>query len=176
MRSSRIAAAAAALLLSIAAFAGCAASPGDVTATPTPMFASDEEAFAAAEATYRAYVDALNAHNADAASLPRPTDFLTNPLYQADLDYSRELNAQGKTPAGEFRFRDFNLIGVEPQKVVASVCLDVTGSRMIGPGGDDLTAADRDAVVPLMLTFVESEQGLLISESLGYPEGVRCAM
>ncbi|MEJ1155324.1 hypothetical protein [Microbacterium marmarense] len=43
-----------------AVLVGCTAQP-DPTATPTAVFSSDEEAFAAAEATYRAYVDALNA-------------------------------------------------------------------------------------------------------------------
>ena len=38
---------------------GCAADPS-VEPTPTPTFANEDEAFAAAEATYRAYVDALN--------------------------------------------------------------------------------------------------------------------
>src|SRR6188768_3952981 len=36
---------------------GCFAPPDP---EPTPLFSSEEEAFAAAEATYRAYVDALN--------------------------------------------------------------------------------------------------------------------
>ncbi|HOQ22628.1 MAG TPA: hypothetical protein PLN62_09415, partial [Microbacterium sp.] len=48
-----------AALLALALVTGCAPEPAP---TPTPTgFASDDEAFAAAEATYRAYVDALNA-------------------------------------------------------------------------------------------------------------------
>ena len=61
MRSFRLAAVAASLLLTSIVVTACAASPEGESASPTPMFASDEEAFAAAEATYRAYVDALNA-------------------------------------------------------------------------------------------------------------------
>ena len=48
-----------AAMLAVGALAGCG--PTDPTPTPTPTgFASEAEAFAAAEATYRAYVDALN--------------------------------------------------------------------------------------------------------------------
>src|SRR5690606_38234156 len=39
---------------------GCSPEP-DPTPTPTAAFASEEEAFAAAEETYRAYIDAFNA-------------------------------------------------------------------------------------------------------------------
>jgi hypothetical protein len=52
-------AAAATLALALALTTACAPDPAP---TPSPTgFASQEEAFAAAEATYRAYVDALNA-------------------------------------------------------------------------------------------------------------------
>jgi ABC-type oligopeptide transport system substrate-binding subunit len=51
--------AAATLALALALTTACAPDPAP---TPSPTgFASQEEAFAAAEATYRAYVDALNA-------------------------------------------------------------------------------------------------------------------
>ena len=48
----------AALTLVTGLLAGCVGDPGPVETTPG--FASEEEAFAAAEETYRAYVDALN--------------------------------------------------------------------------------------------------------------------
>ncbi|MET0860918.1 MAG: hypothetical protein ABW091_07810, partial [Microbacterium sp.] len=47
-----------ALVLASAALSGCTPQPAP---TPTPTgFATEDEAFAAAEETYRAYVDALN--------------------------------------------------------------------------------------------------------------------
>ncbi len=55
----RLAAAAAALALAAVAVTGCSTPAG--APKPTPAFSSEAEAFAAAEATYRAYVDALNA-------------------------------------------------------------------------------------------------------------------
>ena len=40
--------------------AGCAPTPPGPSPEPSVVFMTDDEAFAAAEATYRAYVDALN--------------------------------------------------------------------------------------------------------------------
>ena len=54
---SRLLAAAAVLACVLITTTGCFAQPDP---EPTPLFSSEEEAFAAAEATYRAYVDALN--------------------------------------------------------------------------------------------------------------------
>ncbi len=54
---SRLLAAAAVLACVMMTTTGCFAQPDP---EPTPLFSSEEEAFAAAEETYRAYVDALN--------------------------------------------------------------------------------------------------------------------
>ena len=55
---SRVAAAALALAVVLGMTTGCQPEP---TPSPSgPVFANEEEAFAAAEETYRAYVDALN--------------------------------------------------------------------------------------------------------------------
>ena len=54
---SRLLAAAAVLACVIMTTTGCFAQPDP---EPTPLFSSEEEAFAAAEETYRSYVDALN--------------------------------------------------------------------------------------------------------------------
>ncbi len=54
----RLLAATLALVLAAAVTTGCAPTPEPTE--PTPLFTSEDEAFAAAEETYRAYVDALN--------------------------------------------------------------------------------------------------------------------
>ena len=54
----RLAGACAVAALVMSALVGCG-TPTD-PAEPTPVFTSEEQAFAAAEETYRAYVDALN--------------------------------------------------------------------------------------------------------------------
>ena len=95
-----------AALLALALVTGCAPEPAP---TPTPTgFASDDEAFAAAEATYRAYVDALNA-----VDLSDPATF--EPVYanlsgQALADEKKSLttmSAEGWVVSGESKVRAF---------------------------------------------------------------------
>ncbi len=47
-------------ILLLGVLTGCGAAGEPRASTPAPLFSSEAEAFAAAEATYRAYVDALN--------------------------------------------------------------------------------------------------------------------
>lgn len=174
MRSSRIAAAAAALLLSIAAFAGCAASSGEVA--PTPMFASDEEAFAAAEATYRAYVDALNSENTGSGVVGGPEDYLVGTALEQEIQSQRDLHDRRISIDGIGAFNHFEGVQVSKDRstVEATLCLDATATRVRDSTGADVTPPDRVNQLPLGITFVFEDSSLLISRSVGYPDGKTC--
>ena len=73
------------LAASVVALTGCLGSAPDPTPTPTAVFTSEEEAFAAAEETYRAYIDAVNARRADPRSEPDPQSFLIGEAQEADI-------------------------------------------------------------------------------------------
>lgn len=67
----------------------CTPQPGPSPSPSTTGFANEEEAFAAAEATYRAYVDALNARREDPESPVDPRSFLSGHALEADIESQR---------------------------------------------------------------------------------------
>jgi len=117
------------------AVAGTALSACSPTAapspTPTAAFASEEEAFAAAEETYRAYNDAGN--QGDDAS-----EFLTGEALDSHIstqNYLRE-NELSLDGASEIvSFEGTNALLDPIAKIDVQVCLDVTGSRVIDASG-----------------------------------------
>ena len=149
MTRERRVAAAAALVLALALTTACAPDPAP---TPTPTgFASEEEAFAAAEATYRAYVDALNA-----VDLSDPATF--EPVYDltagdARDSISKELSrmhaeswvVSGKTSIGLIEARDTG----DFSNLLLNVCADVSDVTLTDASGVSQVASDRPAIQPL---------------------------
>lgn len=143
-----------AALLALALVTGCAPEPAP---TPTPTgFASDDEAFAAAEATYRAYVDALNA-----VDLSDPATF--EPVYanlsgQALADEKKSLttmSAEGWVVSGESKVRAF-FHGSATETLTAVSCLDVSAIKLLNGFGESQVSPDRPDVYAFKLTFVQS--------------------
>ncbi|HEY9308598.1 MAG TPA: hypothetical protein VIP82_12435 [Microbacterium sp.] len=158
----------------VLALSGCT-TPESPEPTPTPGFSSEEEAFAAAEATYRAYVDALNQWHAGSTSSPRPTEFLTGNALESELDTQNMLGAQGRSIVGTAsvaRFAGTNASD-DLAKVTAVVCLDVTESRVLNGEGVDVTPSDRPNVLALEVDFVDLRGDFAISRS-GVAEDQTC--
>lgn len=143
---------------------GCTPEPAP---TPSPTgFASEAEAFAAAEATYRAYVDAVNAKNSDGALDPRPTDFLIGDALDGELAADRQFTDLGIRLGGPIDVKSFDLSEVTASTAHGAVCLDVSDARVLDAGGDDVTPPDRDELLGLALTFIWTPDGVLVSESV----------
>ena len=151
----------------IVALAGCTPEPPEPTPTPTSAFASEAEAFAAAEETYRAYVEALNARHADPTARPQPTDFLIGEALEAELDTEQLLKEQGRSIVGPARATDFRAVDAEADlsTVTAVICLDVADSRLLDEEGVDVTPADRPDLLALEVEFVVVDGDLAISRS-----------
>lgn len=125
---------------------GCTTAPVP-TASPTSTgFASDDAAFAAAEATYRAYVDATNARRSDPNSRPDPTDFLTSDALNATLNAQRRFDEEGIRLIGNTQVTSVNLVNSTPEYTTIHVCLDNAATKVINREGLDVTPADRVAV------------------------------
>lgn len=160
---SRLSRAAALLTLAVATtlLSGCAPAP-EPTPTATPAFASEEEAFAAAEEVYRAYNEAGNATGSG-------TDYLTASALQGELDTTRYLSENGLRLEGASVILSFTGVASDlvsaTASVEASVCLDVTAVRVLDASGTDVTPSDRVNVLELDVKFVEADDHLLISES-----------
>ena len=153
-----------ALALSGAALVGCTpeAKP---TPTPTAAFASEEEAFAAAEEVYRAYNDATATPDAD------PSVFLTATALEDYLDGEEYYSASGLTMEGPTKVLSFEFetadIGSRIGTISSEICIDISSSRVIDSTGTDVTPADRASLWRLAVSFTGDSTKLLIASSRG---------
>ena len=138
----------------------CAAAPAP-SPTPTPTgFASEEEAFAAAEETYRAYVEALNAANLqDAETLEPVYGWLTDDALAATREEFTTMTANGWTKSGSARVE---LVELAPgtftgRELAVLSCHDVSEVTVVDPDGNSVVAPDRPDVQPLRIEFAWSE-------------------
>jgi hypothetical protein len=168
----RIAAAVAATLLLSVALSGCTdPAPGP---TPTPTgFEDQDAAFAAAEATYRAYVDALNQ-----VDLSNPETF--EDVYQWTTGTANDeerksltgMHAEGWAMSGETRIVDFMGEIYSPKQepiVVAVACSDISDVDVVDAAGESQVSPDRPDGYQLRLSFARepsSKFGVRISSSV----------
>lgn len=143
--------------LTIAVAAGCAPEPAP---TPTPTgFASEEEAFAAAEATYRAYVDALNQVDlSDPATFEPVYEWLTGDASDAARKSFSQMHADSWTVNGISRITlvDPVTISSDMQSATLAVCVDVSNVSVLDSNGDSLVT-DRPDNQRLTVHLVESK-------------------
>ncbi|MGQ2913808.1 hypothetical protein [Microbacterium aurantiacum] len=162
-------------LVTGALLTGCA--PDASEPTPTPSFSSDEDAFAAAEATYRAYVDALNQVDlSDPATFEPVYAWTTGDLNASDrTNYSR-WHAEGYRILGDASILSLSPApaGVSPGAAVSlATCYDVSGVDVLDASGASLVDESRPDVQSLEIQFVEDTEtttGLAI-ESIGPATG-----
>lgn len=162
----------------VLALAGCA---GEAKPAPTPTatgFASEEEAFAAAEETYREYVEAENA-----IDLADPDTFeavyaLTTGDARAQLTEDLTTwHAEGYTRVGESSLDDFARYSADLQEgaVQLDVCLNVSDIDVFDANGKSLVSPDRVDVQRLRVSFDRAGNGeTLISKSEGREDGLDC--
>lgn len=152
-----------ALVIAVATACTPGATP---TTTPTPTFSTEAEAFAAAEATYRAYVDAVNRRWADSSSEPDPQTFLIGRALEDDLTSQRRFDELGIHIEGETRLLSIDLLSAADgmDQLLTIVCVDSSGTRVIDDAGSDVTPADRPNP-PLEIGFTLVSGQFLISES-----------
>ncbi|MFG6477031.1 hypothetical protein ACFXP7_11665 [Microbacterium sp. P06] len=135
---------AAAVLVAVAvSVSGCAAPPEP--AEPTPTFATEEEAFAAAEETYRAYVDAVNARRAGDSDPPSPESFLTGTALQDEITFARQLREQGRSIRGDNIVSEVKMLRAENNLtgVLLWACIDLSETVVVDAAGANTTPADR---------------------------------
>lgn len=145
---------------------GCVAHDPDPT--PTPLFATEEEAFAAAEETYRAYLDVVNAQR-DGDMNADPRRFLSGRALQNEIDsHSRlqelGLSVSGTTVLSAFIGSKFETGPVRPS-ITAELCIDSTNTRVMDEHGHDVTPSTREEVTDLEVEFGAYADGLHITAS-----------
>lgn len=113
---------------------------------PTPSgFASEAEAFAAAEETYRAYVDALNDVDlADPQTFEAVYEWTTGELNASDREGLSRYHAEGFSVSGDSRIEVVQGIRVIDEiEIVLATCLNVSEVTVVNADGDPQTQPDR---------------------------------
>jgi len=154
-------------LLGAALLAGCAPEP-EPAPTPTAAFASEEEAFAAAEEVYRAYLDAFNEITFEDPSSFQLLEKFTSGDYQSDeRKQLSEMHAAGYVRGGRILIVDFRGTAYESTYgVSATTCNDVSMTTFIDAEGNDLVPADRPDRYALELQFVGGADSLKLSSAI----------
>ncbi|CAH0234033.1 hypothetical protein SRABI76_02829 [Microbacterium oxydans] len=150
-------------IVMLASTIGCSAEPRP-TPTATPLFATEDEAFSAAEEVYREYLDAGNARIAGKDS-PDPQDYLIGQALEADIDAVNSFGGQGIRLSGSAVMTSFSGESMETQAVTATVCIDARNVRVINTAGDDVTPAARPDESLLRISFVSVDAVLRIADS-----------
>lgn len=175
---SRLASALAAVLVTGALIVGCTPTPEP---TPTPTgFATDEEAFAAAEATYRAYVDALNRVDlSDPETFGDVYAWTTGEANTNDRKTFSQMHADSLTVSGESVVAVIQPLGeFEPdaEALQLGVCLDVSTINLVNTQGESVVSPDRGDQQSMLITLVPSDTPtrLIISQFDGRDGEPKC--
>ncbi len=163
----RTVAATAAAMLALALAAGCTPTPEP---TPTPTgFASDAEAFRAAEETYRAYVDALNQVDLrDPKTFEPVFAWTTGDALATDKKSFTAMHADGWQMTGKSRVESVRGQEVVGDNITAVACLDVSDVAIVDAEGVSQVEPDRNERYGFLLTFsmaAVSPTHLLVTKS-----------
>jgi predicted small lipoprotein YifL len=119
------------------------------TPTATPVFASEEEALAAAEAAYAAYLEMSNLISSEGGVDPeRIEPFVTDQRLVDELRGFGTLSELNLRTVGTSSFTVLELQRYEESDGGAEIafyaCSDLSGSRVIDEAGEDVTPPERD--------------------------------
>ncbi|MDF2918100.1 MAG: hypothetical protein K0S70_2317 [Microbacterium sp.] len=151
--------------------------PEPMATAPSPTD-SDTAAFAAAEATYRAYVDALNAVNLSDPTTFEPVYALTSgAILESDRKALSEYNASGVTMSGRTEVRQIFPQSVDRNSVELYICIDVTSVLLSDAEGRSMVPPDRDPVQKMLVTAeidMLSPSGARLIDVVSSTQGPAC--
>ncbi|MFP1601657.1 hypothetical protein ACLD0U_03095 [Microbacterium sp. 2216-1] len=161
--------------ITLAMLAGCSPQP-EPTPTETPLFASEEEAFAAAEETYRAYMTAYNAIDIqDPTTFEATREFVGGDFATEERKTLSRFHAEGYTRTGSTHILDFSgETYTEAEAVVARTCNDVSETDFVSTDGNSIVSSERQDVYALDLTFTVQASTLRLTDAVAV-EDPTCA-
>lgn len=158
------------LVLVVLLLAGCLPQlPPEPPPTPVPtlLFASDEEALAAAEATYTAYQDLAaeilqdGGRGGERISAVTTADFL-----DASIKGFIRAERAGWRTVGRSTFRNMVVQSFDSEADVATVvvyvCEDVSNVEIFGPSGQSLVSPDRPDTAIMQVVLDRSPDGSML--------------
>jgi len=154
------------LALTGALLSACSAQ-SEPTPTPTTAFASEEEAFAAAEEVYREYNDAYNAVDySDAATFESLEDYTSGVYRTEEREGLSELGAEGAVRSGNAVVVWFDGIEFAPESTIrARVCKNMSEVVVHDRDGNSMVSPDRPDYSALDLTFKSEDSALRLVDS-----------
>ena len=159
-----------ALPLIAIALAGCSAqqpAPKETTAAADqkPLFASDEEALAAAQAAYANYLEVSDQIARDGGANPERLKGLVSPdQYLSEVEPFTAMVKEGSAQTGQSGFDSFHLQSVTSDEVTAYLCLDNSNVSMTTTSGE--TKSPSTPRWPLLVKFnLDSNNKLVLSGS-----------
>ena len=167
------------MLVLALALAGCT-TPDAVEPTPTPGFASEEEAFAAAEETYRAYVDALNEVDlSDPATFEAVYGWTTGDANAEARKTFTQMHADSWTVAGTSvaSVVEPSPVDGESDVIELAICLDVSDVSLVNAEGNSMVSTERPDVQSMLITLETStatSTGMAINQFSGRDGEPRC--
>jgi hypothetical protein len=135
--------------------------------TSTPVFASDEEALAAATAAYAEYLRVEDLIAQDGGAKPeRLKDLVTAEWFKVELAAFSKFAKTGLRQVGESSFRNATFQSASasseaPQQVVIYVCADTSKTRFVKADGSEVPTANRVDNLSLEVSFLRTNTGPL---------------
>lgn len=159
---------------------GCAGTPApDPSGSPSPAatrFASEEEAFAAAEELYRSHVDGLNAYHAGDSTYD-PGRYLSGEALQEEKDVLQQMAELNLTVEGAVVVHSLARASFEEEAGAVTVglqsCLDYSGTRILDSTGKDVTP-ERENLIALDVSIATVDSARLAIVRSTVSESVQC--
>lgn len=157
----------------LVSLAACATGGPEPTPSPTPtaaqtdapIFASDEEALAAAVAAYEAYLAVSDSITADGGADPDRIRQVTSEGFgeKSEADFAAFSQA-GLRTTGSTRVDSARLLETDNanQTVSFYACQDVTEVRLFSSSGAEVTPSERDDRVPLVIDTIMDDSALRV--------------
>ncbi|WP_156876630.1 hypothetical protein [Microbacterium luticocti] len=166
----------------LAMVTGCSPQPPHPapSPTPSPRFTSEADAYKAAEDTYRAYVDALNAVDiSDPATFEDVYRWATEGRQSADKKTLTAYHAENVSMLGSTRILSLTATEATPplDEVVLAACVDVSSVDIRSEDGASLVSPDRPDVQSVAVEVHGSDgspTGFVVAAIGGRTEGPAC--
>lgn len=174
-------------VIGMLALSGCVPEQVIPTLPPTPtdgpLFASEEEALAAATAAYEAYLKLSNEISSDGGEGPeRISSVAAGPLLDASLSGFETFRENGWRSIGESELvstvLQFADLDPQPSSGVAAIyaCVDYSQVDVLNEAGKSVVSPDRPDLQPLEISFDLSPEFLLVpSDIQPWNSGSVCA-
>lgn len=164
------------LLLIALLLAGCT-DPNPMPTPPptpstTPVFASDEEALAAAEEAYGKYLaaaDEVIRSGGEGAEIVQP--FLSAELYERDRKSFEQFIENGWTGVGKTTF-SLSLQRIDENAVVTYACDDFSQTDVLDRAGNSVVSPDRVTRVPYEVEFAVDDHMRIVRKDLWGGDGI----